>query len=63
MLVQSHTFRPMFKTYSPMSSGAWVLLLFSVFAFVSFAGVIAERGWPGGRSCATPARTPGSGGS
>ncbi len=29
MLVQSETFRPMIKTYSPMSSGAWVLMLFS----------------------------------
>ncbi len=46
MLVQSETFRPMFKTYSPMSSGAWVILLFSGCAFVSFAGVVAARGWP-----------------
>jgi protein NrfD len=46
MLVQSQTWRPMLKTYSPMSSGAWVILLFSVCAFVSFAGVMAERGWP-----------------
>lgn len=47
MLVQSETLRPMLKTYSPMSSGAWVILLFSGCAFVSFAGVMAERGWPG----------------
>jgi formate-dependent nitrite reductase membrane component NrfD len=46
MLVQSHTFRPMFKLYSPMSSGAWALLLFSVCAFVSFADAVAARGWP-----------------
>ena len=46
MLVQSQTWRPMLKTYSPMSSGAWVILLFSGCAFVSFAGVVAERGWP-----------------
>ena len=46
MLVQSETFRPMLKTYSPMSSGAWVLLLFSVCAFVSFTGAVAARGWP-----------------
>lgn len=45
MLVQSQTLRPMLKTYSPMSSGAWVILLFSGCAFVSFAGVMAERGW------------------
>ena len=46
MLVQSQTWRPMLKTYSPMSSGAWVILLFSGCAFVSFAGVVAEHGWP-----------------
>ena len=45
MLVQSQTFRPMLKTFSPMSTGAWVLLLFSGCAFVSFAGTLAERGW------------------
>jgi protein NrfD len=50
MLVQSHTLRPMLKTFSPMSSGAWVLLLFSACAFVSFAAALAEwgaeRSWP-----------------
>jgi len=46
MLVQSQTFRPMLKTFSPMSSGAWVLLLFSGCAFVSFADAVAARGWP-----------------
>jgi protein NrfD len=46
MLVESQTWRPMLKTYSPMSSGAWVILLFSGCAFVSFAGVVAEHGWP-----------------
>src|SRR5713226_4251053 len=44
MLVQSQTFRPMLKTYSPMSSGAWVLLLFSGCAFLSFGATLAERG-------------------
>src|SRR5436309_2157003 len=46
MLVQSETFRPMIKTYSPMSSGAWVLMLFSVCAFFSFLAALAERGRP-----------------
>jgi protein NrfD len=46
MLVQSETFRPMIKTYSPMSSGAWVILLFSGCAFLSFLAALAERGWP-----------------
>ena len=53
MLVQSHTLRPMLKTFSPMSSGAWVLLLFSACAFVSFAAALAEwgaeRSWPAWR--------------
>jgi formate-dependent nitrite reductase membrane component NrfD len=46
MLVQSETLRPMFKAYSPMSSGAWVLLLFSGCAFLTFLAALAERGWP-----------------
>jgi len=46
MLVQSETFRPMLKTYSPMSTGAWVVLLFSGCAFFSFLAALAERGWP-----------------
>ena len=46
MLVQSETFRPMIKTYSPMSSGAWVLLLFSGCALLSFLAALAERGRP-----------------
>ena len=46
MLVQSETLRPMLKAYSPMSSGAWVLLLFSGCAFLTFLAALAERGWP-----------------
>src|SRR5881396_4307310 len=46
MLVQSETFRPMIKTYSPMSSGAWVLLLFSGCAFLSFFAALSERAGP-----------------
>ena len=46
MLVQSETFRPMLKTYSPMSTGVWVVLLFSGCAFLSFLAALAERGWP-----------------
>ena len=48
MLVQSETFRPMIKTYSPMSSGAWVILLFSGCAFLSFLAALAEGrpDWP-----------------
>jgi protein NrfD len=45
MLIQSGTFRPMIKTYSPMSLGSWALLLFGGCAFLSFIAVLAERGW------------------
>jgi protein NrfD len=47
MLVQSETFRPMVKMYSPMSVGAWALLLFGGCAFLSFVAALAERGWLG----------------
>ena len=50
MLVQSNTGWPMFKWYSPMSVGAWGLLLFGAFTFVSFLAALAEAGrlrrWP-----------------
>jgi formate-dependent nitrite reductase membrane component NrfD len=60
MLVQSETFRPMLQTYSPMSSGAWVVLLFSGCAFLSFIAALAEDGrpdWPVLRRLAPTARS------
>src|SRR5256712_5085929 len=45
MLVQSETFHPILKVYSPMSTGAWALLAFGGCAFLSFVAVLAERGW------------------
>lgn len=57
MLLQSHTLRPMFKYWSPMSVGSWALLLFGAFSFVSFASAIAESGrirWSGWRSVRPP---------
>jgi protein NrfD len=47
MLVQSETFRPMLKMYSPMSTGSWALLVFGGCASLSFVAVLAERGWLG----------------
>ena len=44
MLIQSETFRPMFKWYSPMSAGSWGLSAFGAFSFVSFLAVLAEDG-------------------
>jgi formate-dependent nitrite reductase membrane component NrfD len=47
MLIQSETWRPMFKYWSPMSVGAWALLFFGAFSLLSFLGVLAEDGWLG----------------
>jgi len=47
MLIDSRTLSPSLKYWSPMSVGAWVLLIFSAFAFVSFVDALAgERGVP-----------------
>ena len=42
MLIESNTFRPMFKPWSPMSIGSWALLIFGIFSFVSFLGALAD---------------------
>ena len=44
MLIQSETGRLMFKYWSPMSMGAWALLVFGGVSFLSFVGVLAEDG-------------------
>lgn len=48
MLIQSNTFEPMFKAWSPMSTGSWALLIFGFFSFLSFVGALADddRRWP-----------------
>ncbi|HEY0603870.1 MAG TPA: NrfD/PsrC family molybdoenzyme membrane anchor subunit [Herpetosiphonaceae bacterium] len=42
MLIQSETFWPMFKYWSPMSVGSWALFIFGGLSFLSFLGVLAE---------------------
>lgn len=42
MILQSDTWRPMFKGWSPMSAGSWGLSAFGGFSFASFLGVLAE---------------------
>ena len=42
MLIESNTFRPMFKPWSPISIGSWALLIFGIFAFISFLGALAD---------------------
>ena len=44
MLLESHTLRPMFKPWSPMSLGSWALLIFGIFTFLSFLGALADGG-------------------
>jgi formate-dependent nitrite reductase membrane component NrfD len=58
MLIESNTYRPMFKYWSPMSIGSWVLLTFGLFTFASFLGALAEDGripWPVLRKLRAPA--------
>jgi len=43
MLIESHTGRPMFKSWVPMSVGSWGLLLFSLFAFLAALAALAEE--------------------
>lgn len=44
MLLQSNTFKPMFKPWSPMSIGSWALVVFGIFSLLAFLGALAEDG-------------------
>ena len=49
MLVESETGQPMFKYWSPMSTGSWALLLFGLFTFLATLGALHDVGqlrWP-----------------
>ncbi|HEY8795308.1 MAG TPA: NrfD/PsrC family molybdoenzyme membrane anchor subunit [Gemmatimonadaceae bacterium] len=46
MVIQNHTGRPIFKWWSPMSDGVWILLLFSFFAFVAALESVVDEDWP-----------------
>src|SRR5439155_11053641 len=57
MLIESNTYRPMFKYWSPMSIGSWALMIFGIFAFVSFLGALADDNrlaWAGARKFRPP---------
>jgi protein NrfD len=57
MLLEPHTFRPMFKYWSPMSLGSWALLIFGIFALLLFLAALSEAGrlsWPAGRRLRPP---------
>jgi protein NrfD len=58
MLIESNTYRPMFKYWSPMSVGSWALLIFGIFALLSFLGALVEDdrlALPAGRRIRPPA--------
>src|SRR5262245_9673230 len=57
MLIESNTFRPMFKYWSPISVGAWALFIFGIFALISFLAALVEDNrlaWPAGRKFRPP---------
>jgi protein NrfD len=57
MLIESNTFQPMFKYWSPMSVGSWALLIFGIFALLSVLGALVEDNrlaWPAGRRLRPP---------
>jgi protein NrfD len=57
MLIESNTYQPMFKPWSPMSVGSWALLIFGIFSLISFIGALAEDdrlAWPTARSIRAP---------
>jgi formate-dependent nitrite reductase membrane component NrfD len=45
MILQSETYRPMFKWYSAISFGVWVVGAFTVVSGLVFLGVLAEFRW------------------
>jgi formate-dependent nitrite reductase membrane component NrfD len=57
MLIESNTFRLMFKPWSPMSLGSWALLIFGIFSLLAFLSALAEAGrlnWPAARRFRPP---------
>ena len=57
MLIESNTFRPMFKPWSPMSLGSWALFIFGIFSLLAFLSALAEAGrldWPAARRFRPP---------
>lgn len=58
MLIESNTFRPMFKAWSPMSIGSWALAIFGLFSLIAFLSALSEEGridWPRARLWRPPA--------
>jgi formate-dependent nitrite reductase membrane component NrfD len=57
MLIESNTYRPMFKPWSPMSIGSWALLIFGLFTFLSFLAALADDDPPSHKAAADRGRT------
>ncbi|HYJ14792.1 MAG TPA: NrfD/PsrC family molybdoenzyme membrane anchor subunit [Candidatus Limnocylindria bacterium] len=58
MLIQSNTYLPIFKPWSPMSVGSWALTIFGIFSLLGFLSALAEAGhWQ--RPAARRLRAPG----
>ena len=58
MVIQNHTGLPMFKWWSPISVGVWILLAFSLFAFVATLESFVDSGRPRLRALGFIARPP-----
>ena len=59
LLLESNTFEPMIKPWSPMSIGSWMLMAFGVFALLSFLSALADSGrlrWQTAHRFRTPGR-------
>jgi protein NrfD len=57
MLIESNTYQPLFKYWSPMSVGSWALLIFGIFSFLSFLSALADADrlrWPTARRFRPP---------
>lgn len=57
MLIESNTFRPLIKPWSPMSIGSWALLIFGIFSLLTFLSALAEDNhlqWPKARDLRPP---------
>jgi len=57
MLIESNTYRPMFKFWSPMSVGSWALTIFGIFSLIAFIAALAETDrfdWPWARRLRPP---------
>jgi formate-dependent nitrite reductase membrane component NrfD len=45
MVVLNERLLPALKPWSPISLGTWLIMLFSVFSFISFVHALLSRGW------------------